>query len=286
MKKLNPPTNSLGQPLLAAEVLTACVTGIGNAVKRTTISAARGAMTAAENSYRKRATQGELYLLPKRSKIGGCSKTDLMGLYTGQLARRQKPAYSHYEAIRRTSSDQVCPLCGVGVVSTLDHHLPKAIFAVLSITPENLVPACFWCQNKKRDSHPLTQGEQTLHPYFDDFSSYDWLVANVVSGTPTSFSFSVSTTAGLSTVDKTRLETHLLQLGLTLLFSVCAASELASIRGRLNSLFVAGGAGAVQADLLSTHTSASAVSKNSWRTAMYGAAAADSGFYGGGFLQT
>lgn len=63
-----------------------------------------------------------------------------------------------------------CPYCGISEATTLDHYLPKEVYAQYSIFPKNLVPCCPTCNVQKRakvlDEH--TGIRLFLHPYYDD----------------------------------------------------------------------------------------------------------------------
>ncbi len=48
------------------------------------------------------------------------------------------------------ASTGVCPYCGFGEVTQLDHYLPISEYGELSIYPRNLVPSCGPCNNAKR----------------------------------------------------------------------------------------------------------------------------------------
>jgi len=60
-----------------------------------------------------------------------------------------------------------CPLCSVGTLKTLDHHLPKVIQPALSINALNLVPACRDCNSSKEEAYSLNPTEQFVHAYLD-----------------------------------------------------------------------------------------------------------------------
>lgn len=67
-----------------------------------------------------------------------------------------------------------CPICDCSFAYsqvTLDHILPKSKFPFLSITPINLVPACYNCNMRKNDGIP----SKVLNPYFHGFSPFDYL---------------------------------------------------------------------------------------------------------------
>lgn len=72
----------------------------------------------------------------------------------------------------RDGKPQFCPACGEpGQPNTLDHYLPKELFAEFSITPANLFPMCDTCQGFKGVLTVDGTGQRYfIHPYFDDFA--------------------------------------------------------------------------------------------------------------------
>ncbi|WP_143314001.1 hypothetical protein [Colwellia sp. UCD-KL20] len=67
----------------------------------------------------------------------------------------------------RTSSPNVCPMCGSLKTGTLDHLFPKEDYPWFSVYSKNLVPACD-CNSKRGQN--LTDGhKRILHPYYDQF---------------------------------------------------------------------------------------------------------------------
>lgn len=73
------------------------------------------------------------------------------------------------EALRASllASTDVCPYCGFGEPTELDHYLPKASYGELAIYPRNLIPSCGPCNNAKRSIVPgLAAGPGLIHAYF------------------------------------------------------------------------------------------------------------------------
>ena len=70
----------------------------------------------------------------------------------------------------------ICPMCGIGEPSQLDHQLPRSDYKSLSLCRLNLVPVCSVCNNKKRDKDSV----MFIHPYYQDFPNDKiFLVANI-----------------------------------------------------------------------------------------------------------
>ncbi|WP_295934187.1 hypothetical protein [uncultured Xanthomonas sp.] len=103
------------------------------------------------------------------SPIRDTDKNKFHNLYTG--AQDDSVHGAELKKLR-DGKPQFCPACGEpGQPNTLDHYLPKELFAEFSITPANLFPMCDTCQGFKG---VLTVDEAGLryfiHPYFDDFA--------------------------------------------------------------------------------------------------------------------
>ena len=194
------------------------------------------------------------------------------------MVPRKQPGRSVYELIISAPKYGKCPLCGLGTVNTLDHHLPKSKYPALAVTPNNLVPSCAWCQVAKKEGYPTSPSAQTIHPYFDDFTSEVWLQAVVVESTPAVFRFLVQAPPEWDDVTVKRLNSHLETFRLAELYANNAGSELAGIRSRLKRLLDRGGSEAVHDHLQEEANSQEQESKNSWKAAMYRAAAANDWF--------
>lgn len=86
-------------------------------------------------------------------------------------------------SIRKTlfANVPLCPICGIDPVTELDHHLPRSIFAPLSIYIRNLIPVCHLCNSTKLAGFgDQSQGEIAyLHAYFDTLPDINFLKAVV-----------------------------------------------------------------------------------------------------------
>ena len=129
-------------------------------------------------------------------------------VYTTRMAKKGAPGRPVYDRIKAAAPHAICPLCGHRTVSTLDHYLPKSIYPSLVVVPNNLVPACSDC-NKLKLSHVAgTQEGQTMHPYYDDVSSPQWLFAEVIEDAPVSISFYVRPDENCDSLLKDRVKKH------------------------------------------------------------------------------
>jgi hypothetical protein len=188
-----------------------------------------------------------------------------------------------YDKLLAVPINGICPLCGLRTVSTLDHHLPKASFPALAVTPINLVPACSDCNRAKIDILIVGPDEQTIHPYFDDVENEPWLAAEIAVNNLVSVRFIVDAPRNWNALKTARVEYHFSIFKLAALYAAHAAEELAGIRFQLNLIFDRGGQDAVRAHLAEQADSRESSHVNSWQTAFYKAAAASTAFCSGGF---
>ncbi|HWJ64594.1 MAG TPA: HNH endonuclease signature motif containing protein [Acidimicrobiales bacterium] len=250
---------------------------------RDQLDAAAPAVQAASGAFRTAAQSATLASYPAAANVGGLTKKELTWVYDVRFAKAKSPGRLVYNEIKSSAVNGRCPMCGHRQVSTLDHYLPKASFPALSVTPDNLVPACGDCNKQKLDVVPAHDGEVMLHPYFDDVESQPWLVAQVLQTAPASIEFSVDAPAAWSVVLSARVAHHFESLQLSTLYAAQAADELINIRHSLADVHAAGGPTEVASFLKQAADSRRAARVNSWQTAMYSAIANSPWFCEGGF---
>jgi hypothetical protein len=90
-----------------------------------------------------------------------------------------------------------CPACMIATVakdsSTIDHFLPKTLFPLFYVLPDNLVPMCGDCNRVKRDYFGERIYESLPHPYFDERILLDeWFKITFEEKTPITFKIDVS----------------------------------------------------------------------------------------------
>ncbi len=178
-----------------------------------------------------------------------------------------------YDALRQAAPDGICPLCAVGVVSTLDHVMPKAIFPALAVTPLNLVPACGDCNKTKSNRAPATAREQFIHPYYDDLSGVTWLHAEPLFEDPVRIVFSVRTSPDTDPDLAGRLTHHFTAPRLADRYTAHAAVELRGQEKLLRDLREKAGAQQLRDHLNQQADTRAAANPNSWQSAMYRALA-------------
>jgi len=283
MRNLTPPTDEDGLPLDAGEVFETCISMVRNTALKSQLRAVRTRVENEAEDYAEKAADSRLYQVTTHNQVGTVSGTEMVKVYTGRMVPKKAKGRPTYDRIMAAPAHGRCPFCGVGTVNTLDHYLPKTRFPVFAVTPNNLVPACQWCQKAKGEYYAEEEGRQLLHPYFDKIDEEIWLAAEVVVGAPAGFRYFVSAPDDWAQTMKDRLEAHLRELNLLTLFSSNAGSRLSEIRSRLNKLYQHGGEEALRAHLHEELASFEDGQKNSWATAMYRAAIASDWFCNGGF---
>lgn len=78
------------------------------------------------------------------------------------------------------AATDVCPYCGFGEPTELDHYLPKTQYHELAIYPRNLVPSCGPCNNAKRTLAPgIAPGPGLIHAYFQALPNTVFMRADV-----------------------------------------------------------------------------------------------------------
>ncbi len=287
MRHLPLPKDKNLKTFIATEVFKTCISMVKNGQLKARLQSIVQQVDTEAKDYDIKATGKQLFQKQPHNQIGSISRDEMVKVYTGRMVPKTSKGRPIYDQIMSAPIHGKCPLCGIGTVNTLDHYLPKTFFPIYSVTPNNLVPVCNWCQGKKAEYYPTTEGEQLLHPYFDDIDNDIWLVAEVIVGVPAGFRYFTSPPNYWSQGAKQRVEMHLKELDLPTLFSSNAGSRLAEIRTRLTRLYqTANGEKAVRSHLQEELISVEADQKNSWVAAMYRAAVASDWFCNGGFLGT
>ncbi|MFD3334621.1 HNH endonuclease signature motif containing protein [Streptomyces sp. NPDC058700] len=211
-----------------------------------------------------------------------------------QIGRPGRPVYE--EARNRKGK---CPICGVGRVRQVDHHMPKAIFPYLATVPINLLPICSDCNREKLNKAPTCYTEQTLHPYFDEIGGDQWLRARLItldnggepfearaSDNPQSWriDFYVDPPSTWDSDQAERVKYHFFEAyKLNDIYEDQAADDLPGLELAFEQAFAAGGAPEVRASLEDLARSRARPNRNSWMVALYEGLAANDWFCSGGF---
>jgi hypothetical protein len=286
MRAISPPQ------IAFADVLTSCVGSISDQTLVNKINAVTPQLSLAANEFAVRAAHADLFQLPAFTLdddsrvVGLVTKKELKSLYTSQMVPAKKPARSYYDQLKMSAPLNICPYCGFGHVTTLDHYLAKANYPWFSVLPINLVPSCADCNKGKNSSLATTKAAQSLHPYFDQghYVNNQWLYAEVEQrSNPPSIKFLAIPPTHWQDVDKERVKNHFKDFKLAARFKVQAATELSVLKGELEFYFQEMHAAGVTLALNRKHLAARGMHINWWKTALFHALSLDDWYCSGGF---
>lgn len=106
-------------------------------------------------------------------KISQTVQNKLYDMYDTKTYERQNLYYLRKDLFKLAD---ICPMCGVGEPSQLDHQMPRCDYKSLSLCRLNLVPLCGVCNNKKR----AKDSNDFIHPYYAKFpKNVVFLVADI-----------------------------------------------------------------------------------------------------------
>ncbi|WP_088227387.1 hypothetical protein [Desulfosporosinus sp. FKB] len=274
MRKLDKPREK------PEEVFRTCISNIRDNDLKARLTACEGDIIAASKVFEKKVSNTMLHTIESRDNVAGIvTAKEMIKVYTNKMAKKGAPGRSFYDRLLASPAHGICPLCGQRIVSTIDHHLPKAYYPAFAVVPINLVPSCKDCNTHKIDCCPKSSEEETIHPYFDDITNDLWLSAEVIKSNPPVLRFFVDAPDHWEQLLKKRVRYHFEILNLGTLYSSHAAEELVNIRFSLIYLFQVNGPEAVHQHLLEAARSRAVVHLNSWQTAMYRALANCSWYY-------
>lgn len=261
----------------------ACAAATADGALRTRLLGYQPRVSAAAKSYQAAGTVPEFHRLA-RAAVATEADDELRDLYKRTMVRKGGPGRATYDLLRLSAAGGICPLCGHGNVSTLDHYLPKESYADFTILPSNLVPACSDCNRAKHRFFPAHAAEQLLHPYFDRLPEGVWLRATVAYETNTPIlAFKADPPAGWNADLGARVVAHFDRLNLATLYSIHGTREVPMIRSRLQKLLEGGGPDLVREHLQEEASTRHAENNNSWQAAAYTALAGDQRFWSGNF---
>ncbi|MGZ2424035.1 HNH endonuclease [Rhizobium laguerreae] len=275
MRRLRKPT------ITTEDIFADCVSATDDEDLKGRLTAIEDLLVTASSTYEVHANNDppSLNAVDRVGDVGEVSKDELTGLYSNHMSATKGAARWAYDLLRNSAPNLRCPLCGVGTVATLDHHLPKSKYPDLSIAPLNLVPACHYCNDSKKSSYPKTAGKQTIHPYFDDFTQERWVYADIVAGPPLAITFRASPPTNWSQTDQQKAIRHFQICKLGVLFTSNANDDLVTLRSQLADI---GTAQKIRSHLAGEATRF-APRLNSWQHALYSTLASDEWFIEGGY---
>ncbi|MBB1288580.1 hypothetical protein H5085_06615 [Pseudoalteromonas sp. SR43-6] len=285
MRAINPPQVNF------TDVLNTCVGSISCQKLTQELNAINPQFNNAVQDFILKVATADLFQIPSfqggddDTVTGNITKKELKGLYTQHMVPERKPARSYYDQLMMSAPLRICPFCGFGHVTTLDHYLPKAKFPLLSILPNNLVPSCADCNKGKSAGIAGTKQEQCLHPYFDQkhFVDDQWLYADVQETSPPTIRYYARPPHQWHDDDKVRVQNHFIDFKLENRLRTQAGTEIPHLKGELEYDFQINQAVGVKQALQRKFNIAVAQHANCWKTAMYQALANSDWYCTGGF---
>jgi hypothetical protein len=283
---------AINQPQIDfTDVLQTCIDSIRSDDLTVRLNSINPQLTVAVQDYSQKVATADLFqIVPFDGDndaivAGSVRKKELKGLYTSHMVPASKLARTYYDQLQMSAPLNICPFCGFGHVSTLDHYLPKANFPLLSILPINLVPSCADCNKGKSNAIAVSKEEQCLHPYFDQghFINEQWIFAEVLETFPPILTFRVVSPIHWNHDDKERIKSHFIDFKLANRFRVQAATEIPVLKGELEYDYSINQNVGVQQALERKYLAAAAQHVNWWKTAMYQALARSDWYCSGGF---
>ncbi|MBK6825608.1 MAG: HNH endonuclease [Chitinophagaceae bacterium] len=203
--------------------------------------------------------------------VGPLDLDDYRNLYEQKLLNKGLRARTVYDDILSAGLLRGCCYCSYGDATELDHLLPHSHYAEYVIYPKNLVPSCHRCNYIKDAFVPLTQPDNLIHPYFEDYSEYQWLASEVIflRGWP-NVRYWVRFDDFENATIPARIEHQFNMLELPVRYGTQAAKEINTRRvGTFRSVFRAGGRDGLVAWLANEHQDQFRANRNSWMTLAY-----------------
>ncbi len=284
MRKVNFPQ------LNGTTLLDSCIQSIVNSKTKEKILNIRQHMLLEYNAYISNSNLISFHLQSSFSGkendvvVADVTCAELKDLYSSQMVPSTKPSRKEYDILRSSASNSICPFCGFGHVSTLEHYLPKSKYPLLSVLPENLVPCCSDCNSGVKC--PSSEEEQCFHPYFEDDKIFNeqWLYAKVQQGNPYIVTYLVAPPFSWGDVLVKRAEKHFESFKLNRRFSVESSTELSMLNHVLRDTYSKLGKDGVMEHLKNNFTASAKVHTNHWKTAVYQALYLSNEYCDGGFL--
>lgn len=262
---------SLAKPIeVSSDVFETCISRVSKIRLKKRLSACRALVIVASVEFESKVSILQLHTIKQESIVNGnVTAKELEKVYKNGMAKKGSPGRYVYDKLLAAPAHGICPLCSQRIATTLDHHLPKALYPRLSVVPVNLVPSCTDCNKLKRSKYPVSSLQETLHPYFDKIENVTWLDAKVIQTSPPIINYFVKPHVKWDSMLKNRVKNHFESLSLNKLYSSNAASEIVEIKQQLDRIYDRSGKEGVKFHLKEGGESRAVANVNSWRAVMY-----------------
>lgn len=260
MKNLSIPLKNI----LAEKIFEECVSSYRDKGKVDNLLQCKEIICRDSNLYDELVPK-ELEKFEKSLLPANITKEKIINVYNEKFVKG--PGRKYYNEIKKQAVRNICPICGIRQVKTLDHYLPKSQFPTLSVTPNNLIPACLECNVDKKDDVSLDSKNVPVHLYFDNIPDDKFLHVTVMDNLEILYYISCPNVEdeGL----KARLENHLDFYKLHELYSSHAASEIADKIHMWKTALEEVGEDILRLSIDSECRSAEMNDINSWKSALY-----------------
>lgn len=261
----------LKKPLFDQEkVITNCISNMEDGLLKQHILDSKNEIINKSVDYDQKASAGELSNINVHDILsGGATKDDMIMLYERKFVPKGEGGRKYYDAIKLLAPNDRCPYCAQRDVDTLDHYLPKAKYPTYAITPYNLVPSCCSCNKVKLGGNFCSREEETIHPYYDDFTTEKWIVAKMIEKDPVAFEFEVKCPSNWDDIKKERAQNHFKQFELNKLYKPHASEEFTGCFNGIKRLYKRGGKELAIEGLREEIEDKEVIRLNTWQAAMY-----------------
>lgn len=266
MKRLTAPTDSV------EEIYEKCISTYQDQDLQQRLSSVTPAIVDASRDFEVKAARAETYKIPTQKTVAGIvSSKEMRNVYDNKFAKSGSPGRSYYDRYLAAPPHGICPICGIRIVSTLDHYLPKSKHPSLVVTPKNLIPTCYDCNlGSKKTFDANNEEEVPLHPYFDDVEYVRWLFVNLtIKGTDLIPSYFVLKPNDWSETFYHRVQHHLVLYNLPLLYSIHAEQEIVGCKQRWQRIYQKCDLVTLRESLEDDCGGRESLSLNSWQSALY-----------------
>ena len=176
MYKIRPPK------IAAVDAYTASTDSIKNVEARKDYQSCKNEIKEKCNTYNVLGTTAKFETARQSSfLVTSLASPKMQELYDKQFSKN-KGTKKLRDTIKSGAKNNLCPYCGIGFISQLDHYLPKSEFHAVTVHPLNLVPACADCNTVKSAYVPSSGSPAVFHPYFDTAFDIAWLEATLERG--------------------------------------------------------------------------------------------------------
>lgn len=264
MRKLSAPTDSV------QDVFLTCIESYQNTELKDRLKSITPVLVEAASRFEDCVLTSRTHTIPVADSVDGkVNKDEMVNIYNSKFVGG--PGRPYYDKYMSLSANGKCPFCGIGIVSTLDHYLPKSKYPALALTPKNMIPACRDCNlGAKKAFSPQDSAQEPLHPYFDDVEQDIWLSVKFdVKGKDLIPFYFVHRPTTWDELLFSRVVNHMKLYNLYTLYAIHAAEEIAGQSSMWCNFLGKYGEDFVAEFFRDQATSRGQSLLNSWQTALY-----------------